>query len=218
MQRPSNPSKSNLRLARAWEFLIERKGEIGNRGVKNSFYFHYGLERACILSDVKDVDGKDWYRSGGEMFLRTQLKGGGWRSKVDHIQGGTDADGSDSVSTSFAILFLRRKFQKRVRPITPTRSVAIGQLTAQSTPEQIAKIVKATVAQGRRAMPAILRGLRSAIKPQRVAAAKAMIVIAGKDFGFNPHVAPERSRVAATKAELWWLKSRGQPPKVDKLP
>ena len=151
-------------------------------------------------------------------MLRTQLKRGGWRSKVDHIQGRPDADGSDSVSTSFAILFLRRKFTKHVKPITPRSSVSIGRLSDQSTPEQIAKVVQATVAQGRSAMPAVLRGLRNTIKAQRVAAAKALFAIAGQDFGFNPHVPPERSRVAATKAELWWLKSKRQPPKVGRDP
>ena len=206
------------RLARAWEYLVEHKGEIGDRDTKNSFYFHYGLERACILSDVKDVDGKDWYRSGGEMLLRTQLARGGWRSKVDHIQGGPDTDGSDSVSTSFAILFLRRKFEKHVKPITPRSSVSIGRLSDQSTPDQIARVVQATVARGRAAMPAVLRGLRNTVKARRIAAAKALFAITGQDFGFNPHVPPERSRAAATKAELWWLKSKGQPPKVGKNP
>jgi hypothetical protein len=207
------------RLAAAWDFMAEHKGEIGARNTRNSFYFHYGLERSCILSDVKDVDGKDWYESGGEMFLATQLKGGGWRSHVDHIQGGPDVDGSDSVSTSFAILFLRRQFKKVVGPITPSRSVAITQLTPQSSKDVVEGAVKSVVARGRSALPGVLRALRSTIKIQRIAGARALIGITGKDFGFNPHVSPEKSKSAVTKAELWWLKSKGVPekrPKTDK--
>jgi hypothetical protein len=193
----------------AWEFLVEHKGEIGDRNTQNCFYFHYGLERASILSDVEDIDGKDWYRAGGEMFLRTQLAGGGWRSTVDHIQGGPDADGSDSVSTSFAILFLRRKFQKVAAPITPSSSIAISQLTAQSSESEIDLVAKASIAGGRSSLPAVLRALRSRIQAQRVAGSRAWTGITGKDIGFDPLVAPEKSNAAVTKAELWWLKTRG---------
>ena len=196
------------RLDQAWEWITDHKGDIGDKTVKNSFYFHYGLERASILSDVKDVDGKDWYRAGAEMFLRTQLEGGGWHSPVDLIHGGKDADGSDEVSTAFAILFLRRKFQKVLNgPITPGGGIGVSQLPAQATPTQIDTAVAAAVARGRAALPQVLRALRSKLKVRRVAAAKALFKISGQDFGFNPHHAPEKTRDAVKKAEMWFFKS-----------
>ena len=86
--------------------------------------------RGCI---VKDIDGKDWYRSGAEMFIKMQLRQGGWHSKSDMHGGGGGRMGKGSpVSTAFAILFLRRKFRKTLGPITPGGGARVAQLSALS--------------------------------------------------------------------------------------
>ncbi|MCA8956109.1 MAG: hypothetical protein KDC87_08540 [Planctomycetes bacterium] len=198
------------RLRDGWEWLIQKKGSIGSRGIRNSFYFHYGLERACILSGVTAVDGKDWFTSGAEMLLDTQLRNGGWCSGVDMMEGGKDPGGADSVSTAFAVLFLRRKFQKKLQvgPITTGGGVPIHLLTDKASPEQVDTAIGSAVERGVSALPEVLRALRSTHKVQRVAGCKALIRITGDDFGFNPHIPPERSAGAVSKAELWYLKKR----------
>ena len=197
------------RTRRGWQWLADHKGEIGDRKTGNSFYFHYGLERAAILSDVTEVGGKDWYVSGAEMLLRTQRPNGGWHSDSDMVRGKAE-DGADSVSTSFAILFLRRKFQKTITPgpLTIGGGIPIHLLPVGASPEQQKTAVETAVRRGRSALPQVLRALGSAHKNRRVAAAKAMIRITGMDFGYSPHRTVEKNREAIKKAELWYLKSR----------
>ena len=127
---------------------------------------------------------------------------------VDMIQGGADDDGSDSVSTAFAVLFLRRKFQKVLPAVTPGGGMSIVQLGDNSTSEEIDEVVQSTVVRGRDALPQVLRALRSTVKNQRVAAGKALAAIAGEDFVYDPQVPAEKSQEAVKKAELWRLRSR----------
>ena len=62
------------------------------------FYYLYGLERAGILSNRKNVGEHDWYREGGDVILGKE-RGGRW----DSLKG----DGPIG-STCFALLFLTR--------------------------------------------------------------------------------------------------------------
>src|SRR5690606_35232158 len=144
------------------------------------YYFHYGLERAAILCDIDQVGGvTDWYAKGAQMFVDEQLSGGGWSSKKDGLPGTHLSNKrGDSVPTSFAILFLRRKFQKEVGPLTENivRLVNIGPYSKQKDVEECASQL---VKRGKDAMPEILEALRSEVEPQRVAAAKAFKDIAG---------------------------------------
>ncbi|MEE2886389.1 MAG: hypothetical protein VX951_03045 [Planctomycetota bacterium] len=195
------------RLDAAWKWVADHKGSIGDRKTDNCLYFHYGLERAAILSEVTEVDGKDWYSSGAEMLLRTQKRNGGWHSKPDMVRGKGE-DGVDSVSTSFAILYLRRKFKKTLEPgpVTIGGGPPIHLLPEQATKAQADAAVEAAVSRGWAALPQVLRALRSKFENRRAAGAKALIRITGSDFGYNPHRTPEQNREAVQKAELRYFK------------
>jgi hypothetical protein len=69
------------------------------------FYYLYSIERVGALTAERFVAGHDWYREGAEILLRRQLPNGAWPSDVGEV----NAIGApDVVSTSFALLFLRR--------------------------------------------------------------------------------------------------------------
>ncbi len=196
------------RIEHAWDWMAEHKSDIGRRDVRHSFYFHYGLERACILSDVKEIDGKDWYRAGAEMFLRMQLRKGGWFSATD-IGGGASKGGmGNPVNTAFAVLFLRRKFKKLLAPTTPGGGIRVAHLGPQATPERVQDAVAAEVRRGVRVVPDLIKSLHSSIQVRRKAALRALIRITGKDFGYNPHQPPANNADALKRVELWWLKNR----------
>ncbi len=195
------------RIEHAWDWMAAHKADIGNLRTRNCSYFHYGLERACILSDVEKVDGKDWYRSGAEMFLEAQLASGGWVS--NDIGGGNSGKGAGNpVSTAFAILFLRRKFQKLLGPITPGGGIRVSHLGPQASEDKVEQAVAAEVRRGRRVVPDLIKCLHSPIDVRRKAALRALIRITGEDFGYNPHLPPTRNADALKRAELWWLKHR----------
>ncbi|MHC4513195.1 MAG: prenyltransferase/squalene oxidase repeat-containing protein [Planctomycetota bacterium] len=196
------------RIEHGWDWMAEHKSDIGDRATRNCFYFHYGLERACILSEVKEIDGKDWYRSGAEMFVRLQLRGGGWFSTVDTGGGAARAGAGNPVSTAFAILFLRRKFQKLLSPITPGGGIRVANLGQQATKKTIEDAIAAEVRRGVRVVPDLIKSLHSPIDVRRKAALRALIRITGKDFGYNPHQPPARNAEALKRIELWWLKNR----------
>jgi hypothetical protein len=64
-----------------------------NRHTCKHFYFLYGLERVAALANRTRIGGRNWYVEGATTILKTERKEGGW---------------GDLVSTSFALLFLRR--------------------------------------------------------------------------------------------------------------
>jgi hypothetical protein len=195
------------RIEHAWDWMAEHKADIGNERARHCLYFHYGLERACILSDVIEIDGKDWYAAGAEMLIGNQLTGGGWFS--NDIGGGKSGRGEGNpISTAFAILFLRRKFKKLLGPITPGGGIRVAQLGPQATADEIEEAVDAEVRRGKRVVPDLLKSLHSTIETRRKAALRAMIRITGKDFRYNPHLPPKRNAEALKRAELWWLKHR----------
>ena len=98
--------KVDARLAKAWEWMRRNVRKIGDPGARWSYYFHYGLERAAILSDVVRVADKDWYELGAEMLLEQQLANGGWgpdvprgagRARDRRARGGRARDGESGV-------------------------------------------------------------------------------------------------------------------------
>lgn len=196
-------------IQRGWSYMDSHRQSIGSVDERWSFYFHYGLERAAILCDVEKILGRtDWYAKGAEMFVEEQLSGGGWSSRKDGFPG-THLSGrrGDSVPTSFAILFLRRKFQKNVGPITEhiVRLVNIG---AYSKQKDIDACAKQLIQRGKAAMPDLLKALRSDIEPQRKAAAGALKGIAGDVFGYDARKDRDGNKSAIRSAELWYLKNR----------
>ncbi len=66
------------------------------------YYYLYGLERAGVLADRKWIGPHDWYREGAEFLLDRQGVNGSWQG--------------DILSTSFALLFLKRS----TRPVALT--------------------------------------------------------------------------------------------------
>ena len=143
------------------------------------------------------------------MLVDEQLPGGGWRSTTDGFPGGHLSGGrGDLVPTSFAVLFLRRKFQKTVGPITE-RVVVLANIGPLSKQPDVDACAAELVRRGKPAMPEVLNALRSEIEPQRRAAAAALQGIAGEVFGFDAGKDVATNRDAVRKAELWFLKNRG---------
>ncbi|MHC4919030.1 MAG: hypothetical protein ACYTKC_05500, partial [Planctomycetota bacterium] len=122
--------------------------------------------------------------------------------------GAARAGAGNPVSTAFAILFLRRKFQKLLSPITPGGGIRVANLGQQATKKTIEDAIAAEVRRGVRVVPDLIKSLHSPIDVRRKAALRALIRITGKDFGYNPHQPPARNAEALKRIELWWLKNR----------
>ncbi len=199
--------KVDDRLEAAWTWMDRNVKDIGDPAARRSYYFHYGLERAAILSDVVQVDSEDWYERGAEMLVEQQLENGGWgaRPRAPRVQDPR----VDPVSTSFAVLFLRRKFQKMAVPITPGGGLGMGQLNGNSSDADVQKVVDRELVRGMRAIPDMLRAMRSEVVARRKVAVTVILRLSGEDFGFNPYRDAEQNREAIKAAELWWLKSKG---------
>lgn len=195
-------------INRGWLWMDLHKESIGSVTERWSYYFHYGLERAAILCGVEKVGSVDWYAAGARMLVAEQLPGGGWRSLQDGFPGAHLSNGQgDSVPTSFAILFLRRQFQKQSRPITPriVRLVNIGPFSKQ---KDIDACVKNLARRGKAAMPDVLNAMRSDVEPQRQVAKQALLAITGDDFGYDEAKDRDANRRAIRDATKWYLRNR----------
>lgn len=195
-------------IARGWQWFERNGAAIGSKVERYCFYFHYGLERAAILCDVEKIGEIDWYAVGGAMLVDSQAGGGGWVSTPDGIHGaGARSSAGDPVATSFAILFLRRKFQKAAGPITQ-HIVRFVNLGPHSPDKDVKACAEQLAARGRAALPEVLKALRSEIEPQRRAAGDALTKISGETFGFDPAKSVDDNRDALRAAELWYLRNR----------
>ncbi len=195
-------------VKRGWRWFARNADALGSVKERWCHYFHYGLERAAILSDVTEVDGVDWYAAGASMFVDTQLDGGGWRSDRDGHPGGHLTGGrGDLVPTSFAVLFLRRKFQKVVGPITP-HVVMLANVGPMSKQADVDACAAELVKRGKPALPDVFVALRSDAEPRRRAAAAALHGIAGDSFGYDAGLELAVNLAAVHRAELWYLKNR----------
>jgi hypothetical protein len=70
------------------------------RGPTN-LYFLWTLERVAVLFNLRQIDGKDWYRWGAEVVVGAQGQDGDWQT-------GGYPGSLPPIDTSFALLFLRR--------------------------------------------------------------------------------------------------------------
>lgn len=204
-QLPKGPSTAGIegRIARGWGWMDTHVREIGNSATGWTSYFHYGLERAAILSDKTTVGGKSWYELGALMFLKDQQPDGGWGSSNARGQRSTPID------TAFAVLFLRKKFKKSAEgPITLGGGTPVRGLTAQSTDEEIERAVTFDALRAKQAVPDLLAALASNVLAQRKAAIRALFKIAGDDFGYQPYLAPEKQVEALDRAAAWWRENR----------
>jgi len=203
-------------IQRGWQWLARQSEAIGAKQREWSLYFHYGLERAAILCDVERVGEIDWYSRGAGMLVRSQLDAGGW---VDHNVAMVSPLGNklgdrslrpghgELVATSFAVLFLRRSFQKQLGPVTPHKVLLVN-LGVHSKEADIEACAVGLIARGKEAVEDVLKALRSEVGPQRAAAAKALRALAGEGFGYDPALSPEQNREACRRAELWHLRQR----------
>lgn len=200
------PRKIDAALAKAWAWMAQERVQIGSETTLSCLYFHYGLERAAILSDTRKVGDLDWYLEGAGMLIRMQHpKNGSWRSSWEIRPGGLKSPGSP-VDTAFAVLFLRRHFQKEL----PRRYVRILTLTEQSRLSEIQAAAQRAIKRGEAALEDVIKALRSEVGARRQAAAIALAKLSGKDFGFDPSLPPSRSAEVLKAVELWWLRKRSQ--------
>jgi hypothetical protein len=66
-----------------------------------NLYFLWTLERVGVLYNLREIDGKDWYRWGAELLLDAQNPDGSWSAGDYH-------GAVPNLDTSFALLFLKR--------------------------------------------------------------------------------------------------------------
>lgn len=194
------------RIRRGWRWLDDHVLEIGDVRTRQSFYFHYGLERAGILSDVDEVGGRNWYEWGAEMFVREQLEAGGWRTRGHGSDLGfaqPDAGLGTPVDTAFAVLFLRRKFPRSVVPITARRAVTLASLAENAGEDDIVAAARLAVAQGSAGMRSVLDAMRSDVVPRRKAAARALAHLCEEPIRYNPYRDAAHNRDAIARAEAW---------------
>lgn len=77
-----------------WELEL---GTIFGADAWGDLYFLWSLERMAVMYNLKEIDGRDWYRWGAKIIVANQKQDG---SRQDRFPGVPD--------TCFALLFLRR--------------------------------------------------------------------------------------------------------------
>lgn len=216
--KPHLPSRSSLgrrsekAIQAAWGWMEKNSSSIGKGRAASmgSYYYHYGLERAAVLSEVFDVGKVDWYRAGAGMMLRQQAEGGGWNGiDIRRAEPDPAATGPviDDIQTSFAILFLRRRFQRTLGTVvTSGKYIRPLYLPEKATAKQITASAKGAVARGYKAVPELIKALRSSYLSRRRAAALALIQITGRFEDLSPYVRPEDNAEALHDIEAWWMR------------
>ncbi|MEY4675423.1 MAG: hypothetical protein RL148_3207 [Planctomycetota bacterium] len=208
-KRSEGDARRKQRIEDGWEWFATNPRDIGNWNAHWCLYFHYGLERAAILSDLQVVGTVDWYAVGAEMLLRQQLDGGGWASAQEglHARPGEPGRGN-AVSTAFAVLFLRRAFQKVPGPLTGGRAPSLPMLGESSTPQEVRACGEELAGRGVLGLEIVLKALRDPLLQRRQAAHTALLAVCGEDFGYDPQRDAEANAVALRKADLWYLRNR----------
>lgn len=208
-ERSEGDARRLQRIDAGWNWFATNPRDIGNWNAHWCLYFHYGLERAAILSDLQLVGSVDWYAVGAEMLLRQQLDGGGWASAQEGLLARAGAPGhGNAVSTAFAVLFLRRAFQKVPGPVTGMRAPSLPMLGESSTPAEVRACGEELGTRGRQGLEPVLKALRDRLPQRREAAHIALQAICGEDFGYDPGLDADANAVALRKADLWYLRNR----------
>lgn len=192
------------RIERGWQWMAGRRSALGDRRSQRCYYFHYGLERAAILTDREQVGGVDWYEAGAAMLCDEQKSSGGWWGSDEFRPDAPRSNRGHAVDTSFAILFLRRKFQKVQPPVTGLQRARSQSLAAGAGDAEVKAAAEHDAAQGEAQLPALLALLRSEVVAQRKAALLAIFAITGEHFGLHPYRDPARDAAAIAAAEQWW--------------
>ncbi|MBK8978960.1 MAG: hypothetical protein IPM29_23920 [Planctomycetes bacterium] len=203
-------------IAAGWRWMDAHAADIGRTSTGSNLYFHYGLERACILCDRDEVGDRDWYRAGAEMMFELQTPAGSFVSSPAMVRAaGPLARITQPADTAFCILFLRRAFQREIAPdqgpVTQAPSVFCHALPADADAEAERRAATADAHRGLPAVPDLLQALRSEVAPRRRAAARAILLIAKQDFGYHPARDPEANAAALGRIEQWWAAQRPDP-------
>ncbi|MHC5062549.1 MAG: hypothetical protein ACYTG5_01085 [Planctomycetota bacterium] len=197
-------------IDKAWEWMAKNKYSIGLRNQRWCLYYHYGLERAAVLSDVSDVDGVDWYAEGSEMILKLQRRTGAFMDPLNTRRSRSGRRGS-LVDTAFSVLFLRRAFRRTLeQPITPGPGYFCLTLPTDATADEIDRAARNDTGRGIKAIPDLLKCMRGNILTRRKAAAIAIVKITAEDFGYHPYRSAEDNTAALRAIEGWWLKNRNR--------
>ncbi len=88
---------------------MKRLGELLLDGgyTNKELYAFYGVERACILTGVKQFDDFDWYAEGAAIIVRRQKENGAWGDPAARgVQTGRGY--GEAIDTAYALLFLKR--------------------------------------------------------------------------------------------------------------
>ncbi len=194
-------------IDKAWEWMADNKSSIGRLNERWCLYYHYGLERAAVLSDVTEVDGLDWYARGSEMILKLQRKSGAFMNPMN-IRRSTQRRES-LVDSAFAVLFLRRAFRRSLdHPVTPGPGYSCLTLPIGASQDEIEQAARNDTGRGSKAVPDLLICMRGNILARRKAAAMAIVKITSEDFGYHPYRSAEDNSLALRAIEGWWLKHR----------
>jgi hypothetical protein len=197
-------------VTRAWQWLAAHKQSIGDRRTHCGLYFHYGLERAAILSDVDYVGGVNWYAAGAAMLCGEQTVGGGWWGIDESRAPAMHATSGHPVDTAFAVLFLRRRFQKVPPAVTVARPSSAG-LWPDADAATVAAAAAYDASGGAAQLPELLALLHSEVVTRRKAAVLAIFRITGWDCGVHPYRSPDAEAERIRAAELWWLRRQARP-------
>lgn len=194
-------------LRQAWEYVDKNRRTIGaGPDSMRNFYYHYGIERAAILSDKEKIGEVDWYAAGARMLLKHQIPGGSWGLQVSGRPRSKGPVKGDVINTSFAVLFLRRRFQKTLTGPTTPDGALTRDLPAQSGDAAVAATVAREVARGYHAVPDLILAMRSPILVRRKVVAKALPRITGRFLSYSPYRSLKESEAVIREAEAWWLR------------
>ena len=97
-------SESDGRVQDAWgwvenNYYVDRNYPIGNLFL---YYYHYSLAKACILWDVEEINGHDWYDEMSDVLVNNQQADGHWPET-------NPSEEPDNVATCWALLALISK-------------------------------------------------------------------------------------------------------------
>jgi hypothetical protein len=101
------------------------QGHMDKQVDMEELYFLWSLERAAMLYNFADINGKDWYRWGAEILVTNQKKDGWWPGVEPGKRGGLYAYRA-TLCTSFALLFLKRSHP--MKDLTPKLPFTAKQL------------------------------------------------------------------------------------------
>ena len=91
------------------------------------------LERVAMLFNLPAIGVKDWYRWGAESLVANQSKNGAWTGASPRPEwaGKKNYDYGSSLSTAFALLFLKRSHP--MKELTPKLPFTAKELNAGMT-------------------------------------------------------------------------------------